>query len=94
MDRRRKNTDPDAERELRSKFYADIDAGNLTLGEAVRSMQRISRLTQPEFAKHRKISIGALKQIEADEGNPKVETLNKIAEIFGLEIGFIRRKPR
>lgn len=44
--------------------------------------------------KHHKISVGALKQIETGGGNPKVETLNKIADIFGLEVGFIRKKPR
>lgn len=94
MDRRRKHIDPDAERELRAQFFADIEAGRLSIAEAVRQMRRLSRLTQPEFAKHRKISIGALKQIEAGEGNPKVATLNKVAEIFGLEVGFIRRKSR
>jgi len=94
MDQRRKHINPDAERELRAQFFADIEAGRLTLAEAVRQMRRLSRLTQPEFAKHRKISVGALKQIEAGEGNPKIETLNKIVEIFGLEVGFIRRKFR
>lgn len=93
MDRRRKHIDPDAERELHDRFHDDIQAGRLTLAEAVRAMRRISRLTQPEFARHRKISLGALQQIEAGTGNPKIETLNKVAEIFGLEVGFIR-KPR
>lgn len=94
MDRRRKHIDQDAERELRAQFYADIDAGKLSVAEAVKRMRRLSRLTQPEFAKHRKISVGALKQIEAGEGNPKVETLNKLADIFGLEVGFVRRRSR
>lgn len=94
MDKRRKHIDPDAERALRAQFYADIEAGRLTLAEAVRQMRRLSRLTQPEFAKHRGISVGALKQLEAGVGNPKIETLNKVAEIFGLEVGFIRRRVR
>lgn len=92
MDRRRKHINQDAERELRAQFFADIESGNISLADAVRRMRRLSRLTQPEFAKHRKISVGALKQIEAGEGNPKLETLNKIAEIFGLEVGFVRRQ--
>lgn len=91
MDRRRKHIDPDAERALREQFFADIDRGALSLADAVKRMRRISRLTQPEFAKHRKMSVGALKQIEAGEGNPTVETLNKIADIFGLEVGFVRK---
>ena len=94
MDKRRKQVDEDSERALRAQFFADIDAGKLSLADAVKRMRRISRLTQPEFARHRKISVGALKQIEAGVGNPKIETLNKLAEIFGLEIGFVRKKSR
>lgn len=89
MDKRRKRVDPDAERALRAKFYDDIRAGRLSISEAVATMRRISRLTQPEFAKHRGISLGALKQIEAGTSNPKIDTLNQIAAIFGIEVGFI-----
>ena len=93
MDKRRKKIDPEAERALRARFFDDIKAGNLSLAEAVREMRRLSRLTQPEFAKHRDISLGSLRQIEAGEGNPTVETLTKIGSIFGLEVNFtIRRK--
>lgn len=44
--------------------------------------------TQPEFAKHRGISVQALRQIESGTGNPTVETLNKIASIFTVQVGF------
>jgi len=36
--------------------------------------------------------VQALKQIEAGTANPTVATLQKIADIFGLKIGFIPRK--
>lgn len=94
MDKRRKKIDPDAERALRTQFYAEVSAGKISIAEAVSTMRRISRLTQPEFAKHRGISLGTLKQIEAGTGNPKMETLNQIGKIFGLEVGFVaKRKP-
>ncbi|MFZ4539643.1 helix-turn-helix domain-containing protein [Propionivibrio sp.] len=89
MDRRRKHIDPEIERELRIRFYEDIKAGKLPVPEAVREMRRLSRLTQPEFAKHRGVSFGALKQIEAGDGNPTIATLQKIGTIFGLEVGFV-----
>jgi DNA-binding XRE family transcriptional regulator len=92
MDQRRKHIDQDAERQLRATFYEDIKAGRLSIAEAVARMRRISRLTQPEFAKHRGISVGTLKQIESGTGNPKVETLNQVAAIFGLEVGFIAKR--
>jgi DNA-binding XRE family transcriptional regulator len=95
VDRRRKHIDPEAERALRESFYQGIAANKLSIAEAVKAMRRLSRLTQAEFAEHRGISLVTLKQIESGKGQHKVETLNKIAEIFGLELAFVprRRKP-
>ncbi|GIL13689.1 MAG: hypothetical protein BroJett038_24090 [Chloroflexota bacterium] len=93
MDRRRKHIDQEAESKLREQFYADIQAGGLSIAEAVKKMRRLSRLTQKEFSEHRKVALGVLKQIEAGTGNPKVETLNRISTIFGLEVGFVTSTP-
>lgn len=92
MDKRRKHIDQDAERAIRELFFENIAAGKLSLADAVKTMRRISRLTQVEFAKHRKISLCALKQIEAGQGNPQIETLEKIGSIFGVEIGFVLKQ--
>jgi DNA-binding XRE family transcriptional regulator len=54
-------------------------------------MRRISRLTQPEFAKHRGISLVTLRKIETGNVSVNVETLNKIGDIFGLEVGFVKK---
>jgi|OpeIllAssembly_1097287.scaffolds.fasta_scaffold1037309_2 DNA-binding XRE family transcriptional regulator len=90
VDKRRQEPNPAAEAALRRQFYDRVLAGTLSLGEAVRQMRRISRLTQPEFASNRGVSVQALRQIEAGTGNPTVATLNKIASVFGLEVGFVR----
>lgn len=78
--------------DLRESFYRGLLSGKFTLGEAVRRMQKISKLTQPAFAAHRGISVQALRQIQSDQGNPTVETLNKIVSVFGLEVGFVVKK--
>ena len=78
--------------ERRGQFYADIAAGKLSLGQAVVAMRKMGKLTQPEYAKLRGISVQSLRQIEAGTGNPTVETLNKVASLFGLEVGFITKK--
>ena len=92
MDKRIKKPDtPDVATHRREKFYADIAANTLTIPEAVLTMRKISRLTQAEFAKHRGISVQALKQIEAGTANPTVDTLQKISDIFGLKIGFVAK---
>lgn len=89
MDKRLKNK-PDTEdgMQRRDRFFEAIRKGELSISEAVVQMRKMSRLTQPEFAKHRGISVQALRQIERGEGNPTVETLNKVASIFGLQVGF------
>jgi DNA-binding XRE family transcriptional regulator len=83
---------PDIAARRREKFYADVSNGSLSISEAVVVMRKISRLTQVEFAKHRGISVQSLKQIEAGTANPTVETLQKIADIFGLKIGFVTKR--
>ncbi len=78
----------------REELYRMVATGEITVGEAVARMRRISRLTQEEFAKHRGISHDALRKIERDKANPTVQTLNKVAEIFNLQVGFVPlRKP-
>lgn len=91
MDKRRKHADPDGERQLRDDFYAAVTTGSMTVGQAVAAMRRISKLTQPEFARHRGLSVQSLRQIESDKANPTIDTLNKIASIFGLQVGFVPR---
>jgi DNA-binding XRE family transcriptional regulator len=93
MDKRIKKSVPaELAAQRRDQFYADIATNALTISEAVAAMRKISRLTQAEFAKHRRISVQALKQIEAGTANPTVATLQKIADIFGLKIGFVPKK--
>lgn len=93
MDKRiKKPVPPELAAQRRDQFYADIATNALTIAEAVATMRKISRLTQAEFAKHRGISVQALKQIEAGTANPTVATLQKIADIFGLKIGFVPLK--
>lgn len=91
MDRRRKHVDPETERALREQFYQDVANNRLSIADAVKIMRRLSRLTQTEFADHRGISLVTLKQIESGKGQHKVETLNIIADIFGLELAFVQR---
>lgn len=94
MDKRIKHIDRTRDREERDQLYRDLAAGAITLGQAVKRMRKISRLTQPEFASHRGISVDALRAIEGDRANPTVETLNKVAQVFGLKVGFVPGNSR
>jgi DNA-binding XRE family transcriptional regulator len=91
MDKRLKPSDKDFERRLVDDFFQSFAEGQLTIRDATKVMRRISRLTQPEFARHRGISLATLRKIETGSGSVNVETLNKIGNIFGLEVGFVKK---
>lgn len=63
-------------------------------GQPGAALQRISRLTQPEFTRHRGVSTAVLRQIISGKGNPIVQTINKVVGIFGLEVGLVPTKPK
>jgi DNA-binding XRE family transcriptional regulator len=92
MDKRLKPVDPAESLKERQALYAALRDGSLSLPDAVKRLRRLSKLTQPEFAAHRGISVQALRQIESGRGNPTIETLNKIVEVFGLQVGFVPRR--
>lgn len=93
MDKRLTNADPERDKDLRKALYTGVQNNELTIAQAVKLMQRASKLTQPEFAQHRGISLQALRQITSGIANPTVETLNKIADVYGLEVGFVPKRP-
>jgi transcriptional regulator with XRE-family HTH domain len=66
-----------------------INNNELTLGEAVRRMRKITGMSQKIYAE-RIVGIAPriLAEIERDSGNPTVETLNKIGRPFGYTVGF------
>jgi DNA-binding XRE family transcriptional regulator len=92
MDKRRRAIDRETERKLVEEFFQKFSESQYSIPEATKAMRRISRLTQPEFAKNRRISLATLRKIETDSGATSVETLNKIGEIFGLEVGFVKKR--
>lgn len=85
----------DEQNALRREFYQKIDRGDLSIPEAIKAMRKMTGLTQAEFAAHRGVSRRVIQDIERGTGNPTVDSLNSIAKLFGLRIGFmpIRRKP-
>ena len=91
MDKRIKHIDRNSEKQRVDDFFDKFGQQKISISYAVKEMRKISRLTQPEFAKHRGISLGTLRKIESGDGCPTIETLNKIGAIFGLEAGFVKK---
>ncbi len=79
--------------EEREALRQRIISGDLTLGDAVRALRKLTGLTQDDFAeKVLGIYPRVLKEIENGRGNPTRETLEKIASPFGLTVGFVPKK--
>lgn len=79
---------------LRLAFYEKMERGELSLAEAMKAMRGMTGLTQTQFAAHRGVSRRVIQDAERGTGNPTVESLNSVAKLFGLTVGFvpIRRK--
>lgn len=75
---------------LRVAFYERIQRGDMTIPEAMKAMRKMTGLTQAEFAEHRGVSRRVIQDIERGTGNPTVDSLNAIAKLFGLQVGFVR----
>lgn len=76
----------------RLKLQDKIAAGEFSIGEAVHALRKQTKMTQPEFAKRFGIYPRVLMTVEHDQGNPTVDTLNKLLEPFGFEVGVVRKR--
>ena len=79
--------------EKKNKIYSEIDQGNITLQLAIKLLRRSIGKNQIEYAKLAKISTRILRDFEQGNGNPTLDTMNKIFKPFGVEI-YLRRIRR
>ena len=79
----------DEQNALRRAFYERIARGDMTIPETMKAMREMTGLTQAEFAAHRGVSRRVVQDIERGTGNPTVDSLNSIAKLFGLQVGFV-----
>jgi DNA-binding transcriptional regulator YiaG len=67
-----------------------LAAGTVTIGAAVKRLRtEVTGLRQEQFAGMCKISLRTLRQIEQDEGNPTMQTLNQVFRPFGMRVGIL-----
>lgn len=93
MDKRRKLPRTESDILFRREFMMSLPTAPADLSVLVKTLRKISLLTQEEFSCHVGIGINVLKAIESGRGNPTIETLNKIGKPFGLGVSLARRKP-
>lgn len=56
------------------------------IGNTIKNRRKTLRVTQSQLAELAKISKNTLYKIERGQANPTLETLDKIADILGMEI--------
>jgi DNA-binding XRE family transcriptional regulator len=67
-----------------------LSAGTISIGGAVKRLRNeVTGLRQEPFAAMCKISLRTLRQIEQDEGNPTLQTLNAVFKPFGMRMGVV-----
>jgi DNA-binding transcriptional regulator YiaG len=70
-------------------------AGSISTGAAVKRFRtEITGLRQEQFAGMCKISLRTLRQLEQDNGNPTVQTLNSVFRPFGMRVGVVPLRRR
>jgi len=82
---------PDEPNLARRELYLELREGSLSIGQATRRMRKIVGKSQVEFAELLGITLRILREIEKDQGNPTLKTLQKIGILYGLKIGFVRK---
>ena len=53
-----------------------------TLGEIIRNRRKELSITQPHLAELAQVSVNTLYKLERGQGNPSLDVLNKLAEVF------------
>jgi DNA-binding XRE family transcriptional regulator len=75
---------------IRTDIQTQLTAGEISIGVGVRRLRKeVTGLEQARFARMCKISVRALRQLEHDEANPTLHTLNSIFRMFGMQVGLI-----
>ncbi len=89
----RKLSDED-KRNVRETIADRLAAGEVTLGEAVRLMRLAVGMTQANYAKMVGVDIRVLIDVEKGQGNPRLDSLEKIARPYGLAVSLVKLAPR
>lgn len=63
-----------------------------TIGNSIKARRRALRVTQQHLAELAGVSVNTLYKIERGQANPTLETLNRIADVLGMELGLEVKK--
>ena len=64
-----------------SEIYCTMEYGGL-----IKERRTVLGLTQQDLSDYTGLSLRIIKSVESEQGNPSLKTLEKIAEVLGLEL--------
>lgn len=67
-----------------------LDSGAFVPAEASRVLRALGGHSQEEFAAQLGLNVKVIKALESGSGNPRYDSLKKIAAAFGLRIAFVK----
>ncbi len=62
--------------------------------EAIKKRREILGVTQQDLAELSGVGLRTLKALESGKSNPTFETLNKLAEVLGMELKLKVKQPK
>ena len=66
---------------IKSEIYC-----TMKYGELIKKRRAVLGLTQQELSDYTELSLRIIKSVESEKGNPSLKTLEKIADVLGLEL--------
>lgn len=64
----------------------------MNIQDVMKSQRKALGISQQDLADMSEVAISTIKQIESGKGNPSLSTVEKIMDIFGMEIKYEIRK--
>lgn len=59
---------------------------NITIGSSIKARRKALKVTQQLLAQLADTSVNTLYKIERGQANPTLETLDRIADVLGMEV--------
>lgn len=81
-----------ANEEIRRGLVSALERGSFALPDACRAIRALEGLSQAELAGHLGLDVKVIKALESGQGNPRLSSLERLAEAFGLKVALV--KPR
>lgn len=79
---------------LIEQLLQELQRGSMSWADSCRFLRASLGMTQQEFAAKTGVAIKIVKELESEGGNPTLASLNRIAESFGMKVGFVKPSGR